>query len=93
MSAPGDSSFSGAVFLSPAARIAFNDLVITTPYIDLSEMSIVGPPPPRGGVFFCKKTALGSTLRSGTEGYMTHYAYSLISGRLVCRPLSAAADR
>ena len=46
------------------------------PYILGSEMSIVGPPPSYlGGVFFCKKTALGSTLRSGTEGYMTHYAY------------------
>ena len=50
-------------------------------YIMVSEMSIVGPPPSYlGGVFFCKKTALGSTLKSGTEGYMTHYAYSLISG-------------
>ena len=63
------------------------------PYILGSEMSIVGPPPSYlGGVFFCKKTALGSTLRSGTEGYMTHYAYSLISERLVCRPFSAASD-
>lgn len=45
------------------------------------------------GAFFLQKNSPRVDARSGTEGYMTHYAYSLISGRLVCRPLSAAADR
>ena len=36
-----------------------------------------------GGRFFCPKKNSPGLLR----GYMTHYAYSLISARLVCRPL------
>ena len=31
---------------------AFNEAVILTPYIDSSEMSIVGPPPYTGAAFF-----------------------------------------
>ena len=48
-----------------SARLRFNETVMLAPYIDSSEMSIVGPPPLTGRRFFLpKKTALGSTLEA-----------------------------
>jgi len=56
LSAPGDSSFSGAVFCLRQPRTAFNETVMLAPYTLGSEMSIVGPPPRTpGGRFFLLK--------------------------------------